>query len=384
MNVIVSTISAGFYTKLAKPVLFRIAPDLVHNRLLAAGSGVQKIGPIRRLIHGLWAYENPARIAQTISGIHFDNPVGLSAGFDKNFELVPLMKAVGFGFMEGGSVTYRECAGNPRPWFHRLPQTKSLVVHAGLASQGIYSVIKRLQTYRSETTSDFPLNISVAKTNSPDACSEADAIADYLGSLQAIQAAGVGKMITLNISCPNTFGGEPFTTPEKLDRLLEAVDRVGLSQPVFIKMPCHLPWDEFDGLLAVAARHQVTGLTISNLTKNRGQAQLLDPLPDSVKGNLSGRPTWQLSNDLIRRTYRKYDRRFVIIGVGGIFSAEDAYTKIRLGASLVELITGLIFEGPHLIGRINLELNQLLLRDGFTNVGQAVGADVSAPRAKTE
>lgn len=384
MNVTASTISAGLYTGLVKPMLFRIAPDRVHNHLLVGGSGFQKAGLVRRLLHGAWAYDNAASLSQTICDIQFVNPVGLSAGFDKNFELVPLMKAVGFGFMEGGSVTYRECAGNPRPWFHRLPQTKSLVVYAGLANQGIDRVIKRLQAYPPGMIESFPLSISVAKTNSPEAGSENDAIADYLGSLGAIKAAQVGKMITLNISCPNTYGGEPFTTPEKLERLLEAVDGVGLKQPIFVKMPCHLPWDEFDGLLVVAARHQVAGVTISNLAKDRGQARLMDPLPDGVKGNLSGRPTWQLSNDLIRRTYRKYGQRFVIIGVGGIFSAEDAYVKIRLGASLVELITGLIFEGPQLIGQVNRDLDKLLARDGFTNVSQAIGADTTAALTKNE
>jgi dihydroorotate dehydrogenase (fumarate) len=284
------------------------------------------------------------------------------------------MKAVGFGFMEGGSITYHQCDGNPRPWFHRLPKSKSLVVYAGLANQGSSRIIKRLQA-QFPTHRDFPLNISVAKTNSPQACSESDAIDDYIGSLQAIKAGGVGDIITLNISCPNTYGGEPFTTPEKLQRLLSAVDDVDLAQPVFIKMPNHLPWDEFGDLLAIAARHNVAGVTISNLAKNRDQLHLQDPLPDTIKGNLSGRPTWELSNDLIRLAFRHYHERFVIIGVGGIFSAEDAYTKIRLGASLVELITGMIFEGPSLIGRINSGLAKLLQRDGFANVSEAIGAD---------
>ncbi len=377
MNTVVSRASGYVYQKVAKPVLFRIAPDTVHNRLLETGAWVQGSGAARRLVRGAWAYTNPAVLAQTLQGLDFANPVGLSAGFDKNFELVPLMRAVGFGFMEGGSVTFRECAGNPRPWFHRLPNTKSLVVYAGLANQGAARVIGRLQALPAAATDGFPINISVAKTNSPEACSENDAVDDYVGSLHAIATAGVGDMVTLNISCPNTYGGEPFTTPGKLDRLLAAVDMVGLTQPVFIKMPCHLPWDEFDRLLAVAARHRVAGVTISNLAKDRGQAKLMDPLPDTVRGNLSGRPTWELSNHLIWRTYQTYGRRFLIIGVGGIFSAEDAYVKIRLGASLVELITGMIFEGPQLIGQINQGLARLLERDGFANVREAVGVDTN-------
>jgi dihydroorotate dehydrogenase len=140
-------------------------------------------------------------------------------------------------------------------------------------------------------------------------------------------------------------------------------------------MPCDLPWPKFAKLLAVADKHKVTGLTISNLAKDRGLLKLMDPLPASVKGNLSGKPVWPLSNNLIKLTYKKYHRRFTIIGVGGIFTAEDAYTKIKLGASLVELITGLIYEGPQLIGKINHDLVDLLHRDGYTHISQAIGAD---------
>lgn len=370
-----SRISAHLYSTLAKPVLFRIAPDNVHNQLLRTGRRLQSIGIARRLLRRAWSYDNRELLGQTVCGISFTNPVGLSAGFDKNFELAPLIKAVGFGFMEGGSVTALPCAGNPRPWFHRLPKTKSLVVYAGLANQGIAKVITNLKNYPPNTLANFPLNISVAKTNSAAASSEEDAITDYTSSLKAIKAAQVGNLITLNISCPNTFGGEPFTTPEKLERLLTAVDEVKLHQPIFIKMPCQLPWEEFVGLLKVAAGHQISGVTISNLAKDRGKAQLMDPLPETVKGNLSGRPTWELSNNLIRKTYISYGDRFTIIGVGGIFSAEDAYIKIRLGATLVELITGLIFEGPQLIGQINRGLDELLIRDGFKNISEAIGAD---------
>jgi dihydroorotate dehydrogenase (fumarate) len=329
---------------------------------------------MRDLLSKVWAYQNPA-LTQTVVGLEFRNPVGLSAGFDKNFELPPLLKSVGFGFMEGGSLTFRRCSGNPRPWFYRLPKTQSIVVYAGLANQGVETIVKRLKHYPAGVFKNFPLNISVAKTNSPEACTDNSAVADYIGSLKIIEAAGVGKMLTLNISCPNVYGGEPFTTPDRLERLLKQVDRLKIKKPVFIKMPSNLSWSDFDKLLAVADKHQVAGVTISNLAKDRGQAKLMDPLPESVKGNLSGRPVWELSNNLIRRTYKKYGQRFVIIGVGGIFSAEDAYTKIKLGASLVELITGMIFEGPQLIGQINQGLVELLKQDGLTNISQAIGID---------
>ncbi len=376
MIALISSASSAAYTKAVKPILFKQKPDAVHERLLYVGSQLQRSQVIRGLVRGAWAYENSAVLSQEVLGLRFRNPIGLSAGFDKNFELPPILKSVGFGFMEGGSLTSQPCKGNPKPWFYRLPKTKSIVVYAGLANQGVAKIISRVKSYHPSTFINFPLNISVAKTNSPATANETDAIADYVDSLLQIQKAAVGDIITLNISCPNAYGGEPFTTPASLDRLLQKVDGVGMQQPVFIKVPADLAWADFDKLLAVAATHQVAGITISNLAKDRGQVKLMDPLPETIKGGLSGKPTWELSNNLIRQTYKKYHQRFVIIGVGGVFSAEDAYLKIKLGATLVELITGMIFEGPQLVGQINQGLVALLKRDGYQSISEAIGTEV--------
>lgn len=372
---VISCTSSLSYKFIVKPILFKFKPDSVHNTIVKIGSRLQRYRPARYFIKTSWAYKNDELLGQNVAGIYFQNPVGLSAGFDKNFELARILKAIGFGFMEGGSLTYHKCEGNPRPWFHRLPNTKSLVVYAGLANNGVRTIIKTLNSYPSDTFKDFPLNISVAKTNSKETCTDEEAVADYVGSLKQLQKSKLGDMYTLNISCPNTYGGEPFTTPKRLESLLYSVDQLNIKIPLFIKMPAHLPWKEFKELLKVADKHDVQGLTISNLAKDRNQAKLLDPLPEKHKGNLSGKPTWDLSNDLIRQTYITYNKRFVIIGVGGIFSAEDAYTKIKLGASLVELITGMIFEGPQLIGQINKGISELLVKDGFQNVSEAIGID---------
>lgn len=286
-----------------------------------------------------------------------------------------MMRSIGFGFMEGGSLTYRACAGNPRPWFHRLPHSKSLVVHAGLANQGVKVVAGRIQSYAPRLLDGFPLNVSVAQTNSKEVANGEDAIRDIAQCLRYVKRSGIGQMITINISCPNTYNGEPFTSPGMLERLLREIDRLRLPQPVFIKMPNHLPWREFNALLEVAERHAVAGLTVSNLAKREAGVHLSDALPDSIKGGLSGKPTWTKSNELIQKTYQHYGDRFTIIGVGGVFSAEDAYTKIRLGATLVELITGMVFEGPQLIGQINRGLAELLARDGYANISEAIGVD---------
>jgi len=374
MNQHVSRASAHTYKHAVKPLLFKQKPDGVHRRMLQTSGFVQKLPPIRSLLRASWAYDNPAYLSQIILGITFKNPIGLSAGFDKNFEVVPLIQSIGFGYMEGGSITFRSCPGNTKPWFYRLPNTKSLVVHVGLANQGAERILQRIASYPDKLRQDFPLNISVAKTNAPETSTDHSGIEDYVESLKLVKKSGLGKLITINISCPNTFGGEPFTTPRRLEKLLGAIDALKLKQPVFVKMPC-LPWARIKPLLEVTTRHNVQGVTLTNLAKDRSKIELKDPLPADVLGGLSGKPTWETSNELIRQTYLNYGDRFVIIGVGGVFSPEDAYTKIKLGASMVELITGMIFEGPQLIGEINRGLVELLKHDGFTNICQAIGID---------
>jgi dihydroorotate dehydrogenase (fumarate) len=325
------------------------------------------------LVSKALSYQNSANLGQTIQGIHFPNPVGLAAGFDKNIELAPTMKAVGYGFMTGGSVTFLACEGNPRPWFYRLPKQKSLVVNVGLANEGTQAVMDRLRTYKQSLFDRFPLVVSVAKTNSPDANDDPSAIADYVGSLSLLQNQPQVSVIEVNISCPNAFGGEPFTDPQRLEQLLANIDALNIAKPVWVKMPIDLAWPAFNELLNVIVRHNVHGVTIGNLQKSRSEIPSED-LPNEVKGNLSGLPTQAPSDELIRLTYASYGSRLMIVGVGGIFTAQDAYRKICLGASLVELITGMIYEGPQLVGQINRELVDLLKRDNFSTIGEAIGS----------
>ncbi|MBL8122282.1 quinone-dependent dihydroorotate dehydrogenase [Candidatus Saccharibacteria bacterium] len=364
------------YRSVIKKVLFKIHPDTVHEHLLKSGKLAGQLQPVRGTLGALWSYQNEAYLAQMLAGVRFRNPIGLSAGFDTNFELPPLLRAVGFGHMEGGSVTYEPCPGNAHPWFYRLPHSKSLVVHKGLANEGTERVAERIGRYPSKMFADFPCNISVAMTNAAHVCDEQKAIDDYAGSVEVLKATGVGDIITLNISCPNTCNGEPFTTKSSLARLLDAIDAIGARQPLFLKMPADLSWKQFKPLLETAADHSIAGVIISNLVKDRSLVHPDDKLTPEIKGNLSGKPTWTTSNELIKKTRQTFGDRFVIIGVGGVFSAEDAYTKICLGADLVSLITGMIFEGPQLIGQINRDLVKLLEQDGFTNISQAIGSNL--------
>ena len=350
-------------------------PDAAHDKMITAGSALQRVGFLRGLMRWSWTYQNSEKLSQTLCGLKFQNPLGLSAGLDKNFEIAGVVSAIGFGQMEGGSITFQPCAGNPKPWFYRLPKSKSLVVNAGLANQGAHKILDRLHRYSNRQIGNMRINVSVAYTNQKQTCTEKEAIADYIGSLELIKKHPGVDLVTLNISCPNTYGGEPFTTSAKLGRLLTAVDNVGLNIPVFIKMPIDKTDDEFAALIDTILKHNVKGVTISNLFKDRANAVLAETLPDSVPGNLSGKPTFDRSNQLIRIAYKKSKGQLVISGVGGVFSAEDAYTKIRSGANLVQMVTCLMFEGPQIVGQINRGLVKLLERDGFATISEAVGAD---------
>lgn len=374
MKQTVRRVSRVVYRRIAKPLMFRVQPDDVHRTISSLGRVIQTI-PLINKLPSVWRHDNDRVLRQTVFGLSFRGPVGLSAGFDKNIRLAPLIKSVGFNFMTGGSITAIASDGNPKPWFYRLPRSRSLVVNAGLPNAGVAEIAKTLSSYPRALFADFPLVVSVAKTNAEFTADEEIGIDDYCATLAKLEECWPVSMYELNISCPNAYGGEPFTTPARLEALLTRIDELHLTRPITVKMPISLDWPEFRALLDVIMSHQVQGVTIGNLLKNRDKAALRDELPSTVQGNLSGVPTRAISTALIRQTYQHCRGALVIIGVGGIFSADDAYEKIRAGATLVELITGMIFEGPQLIGDIHEGLVELLQRDGYTHVSQAIGVD---------
>lgn len=362
------------YVRLAKPVLFRFSPDRVHAHMISLGRFTQRFPFVACILSAAWAHRrDEALLGQTVVGVPFKNPIGLSAGLDKNGEIIPTVQAIGFGFATVGSVTAKASDGNPRPWYHRLPKTRSIVVNAGLPNHGAATIRQRIDGYKDKTFTNFPLFVSIAKTNSPETCTDESGLADYISGVKQIVSSPHVTGLEINISCPNAYGGEPFTRPEPLEALLKEIDALHNTKPVTIKMPIDKPWKEFEGLLKVVVRHNVFGVTIGNLQKNRSKVQLKDPLLDSVPGNLSGAPCFEDSNELIRQTYKKYGSKLIITGSGGVFTAEDAYTKIKAGATLVDMITGVIFGGPQVVGQINHDLAKLLRRDGFANVSEAVG-----------
>ena len=339
-----------------------------------AGIFTQKIPFALRAIKYLFAFNDP-KLSQTIAGIDYVNPVGLSAGFDKEARLPKLMHALGYSFTEVGSITAKPYNGNPKPWYSRLPHTKSILVNSGLRSSGVNKIAKNADRRLRNKYEDLVINVSVAKTNSAACNTVKKGIDDICSSLVRLEKSPWPKLYTINISCPNTIGGEPFNQPGNLSKLLSAIDKLNLTRPVFLKLPINLPWEQTKKLVDIAVNSSLTGLTLGNLSKDRSLVDKKDKLTDLQKGNLSGKPCWLASNELLARCYTTYGRRFIYSGVGGIFTAEDAYTKIKLGASLVQVITGMIYGGPAIVGQINKGVSELLARDGYKSISDAVGVD---------
>jgi len=356
------------YRHIFKPLFFRCDPEWVHDQVCVIGERLGRSRVARTLTSKMFAFSDPS-LEQEILGITFHNPVGLTEGFDKNGHLIQIIPSIGFGYEIVGSVTAEACEGNAKPRLWRLPKSKGLVVYYGLKNDGVGEIRYRLTLQKSST----PLGVSIAKTNSPRTVDTYSGIEDYARGFLAMK--DIGDFHVINISCPNAHGGEPFLDPKRLDELLTRLDQIASTSPIFLKIAVDLTCAELDDLVTVMDHHRVHGIILSNLTKHYERPEIVrDEIRTGMKGGISGRPTYKASNALIAHAYLEAGDRYVIIGAGGVFSAQDAYEKIRQGASLVQLATGMIFEGPQLIGEINRGLVDLLHRDGFETITEAIGS----------
>lgn len=353
------------YVHILKRIFFRIDPETMHDRAITLGKRLGSYTLTRKATRLAFYFENPS-LEQTILGVNFKNPIGLAAGFDKNAELSDILPSMGFGFAELGSITAKPYEGNPKPRLWRLPQSKGLAVWFGLKNIGAPKIAHRL----AHKTFDIPIGISIAKTNCMETVDTKIGIEDYAETYTTFS--DIGSYDTINISCPNTFGGQPFTDKEKLEQLLIKIQSIRNSKPLFIKLSPNLTRQQLDDTIALAYTYGVDGFICTNLNKPKGVKEI-----DGIqyKGGLSGKLVNKESNELIRYVYQETNGDFVLVGVGGVFSAEDAYKKIRAGASLIQLITGMIYEGPQLISEINRALTKLIKKDGFSSISEAIGAD---------
>ena len=362
----------AIYQGIFKPFFFTQDPEFIHDQITSFGAFLGKHRFTKWLVRALLCYKDK-RLEQNILGINFKNPVGLAAGFDKDAQLTNIIPSVGFGFMEIGSITGEPCQGNPKPRLWRLPKSKSTIVWYGLKNNGAETISQRLKKLKF----DIPIGTSIAKTNSAQTIETSAGINDYKKAFSYFT--DIGDYFAVNISCPNAYGGEPLCESAKLESLLNELDKIPTKKPVFLKISPDLELSEIDKIIETAKKHRVHGFIISNLPKDKkfmrvDEEEFKKNYPG--KGGVSGKAVEEISNKLIAYVYQKTKGKFIIIGCGGIFSAEDAYKKIKLGASLVQLITGMIFEGPQVISEINRGLSELLKRDDYTSIRDAIGVDV--------
>ncbi len=370
------SLTSTLYKNIIKPILFQIPADTVHDFFLKSGKVLSHSVVAKNIIQNLWAYQNSI-LTQNIHGLRVANPIGLSAGFDYNADLVPLLPSLGFGFHTVGTLTHEAYAGNTPPMLGRLPKSQSLLVNKGFKNKGIKNVLSSIQSKNRQA----PLGISIGATNKVYASFE-EMLDNLVAGFRDANTFSDFDYFELNISCPNLLNLENLSdqigSPTGLQKALERLTHLQLQRPVFIKMPLERNNDEVRIICDIAAQYSfIKGLIFANLVKDRSNPAF-DPeeIKKAGKGNFSGRPTQKQSDELISFVYRHYGNRFTIIGSGGVFTAEDAYRKIKLGASLVQMITGMVYMGPQQIGLINKGIVDLLNKDGFSSVSQAIGTGI--------
>jgi dihydroorotate dehydrogenase len=340
----------SLYRHALKPILFKLNPDFVHDVFMVTGEIAGTTALSRWLFNLFYGYHG-RDISKTVDGITYRTPVLLSAGFDADGRLTRILPSLAFGGEEIGSITAEPCEGNPLPRMTRLIRNKSIVVYKGLRNRGVDALIAKLK--RTPREEKFVIGVSIARTNIQSASADTEAgIRDYVESFKKLNAAQIGDYYTINISCPNSFTGETFTEPVLLAKLLPRLREVPCEKPVYLKMPINVPWEQFAELLDIADQNKLQGVIIGNLNKNYGDLTYPEDAPKEFRGGLSGAPTFTLSNELIRKTRGRYGKRFTIIGTGGIFTPEQALEKFAAGADLIQLVSGMVFEGPGLIRAI--------------------------------
>jgi dihydroorotate dehydrogenase len=347
---------------LARPLLFQFDPEDAHGLTLKA----MKAG----LVPSCAPVVDPA-LEQTLWGLKFPNPVGLSAGFDKEAAVIGPALKLGFGFVEAGTVTPKPQEGNPRPRVFRDPANEAVINRMGFPGTGMgvfKDNIEKFLSQKDKPAGVVGINIGMNKGQTEPA-------KDYATLIRML--APMADYLTINISSPNTPGLRDLQSREPLLELMAAVmDERKKScgdhpPPVLLKLAPDLDEARQEELAAAAIESKIDGLILTNTTLDR--PEFLPEKFRTEKGGLSGKPLTEKSTKVIHNFYHLTKGAVPIVGVGGISSGADAYAKIRAGASLVQIYSALVFKGPGLVGAVNRELLALLKRDGFTHISQATG-----------
>ena len=336
--------------KLLRPFAFALDAETAHRAAISAVKAVNRLPP-RRFSPSL---------RSTVAGIDFPSPVGLAAGFDKDGEVAASMLGMGFGFVEIGTVTPRPQAGNPKPRLFRLAEDQAVINRMGFNNAGHQAAFDRLRHY-THLHNVIGVNIGANKDS-------ADRIADYAEGVRRL--APVARYLTINISSPNTPGLRGLQDEGALDELLAAVQEARGGKPIFLKVAPDLGEGDPERIVRSALDHRIDGLIVANTTVSRPP---LRSRHASEAGGLSGAPLKPLALEALRQFRSASGGAILLIGVGGISTADDAWERIRAGASLVQLYSAMVYEGPGIAMRIARGLARRLEREGMANIAEAVG-----------
>ncbi len=364
------------YKTILRPLLFLKDAEKTHEQTLALLSHLSFLeGAMERLF-----LVEDSRLRVTLGSLTFLNPVGLAGGFDKNAVAVESLPGFGFGFMEIGAVTALPQPGNPKPRLYRLPKDQALINRLGFNNEGADLIAARLGALRKNGHFPrIPLGINIGRSK---IVQTKDAVADFLFAFEKLYPHG--DFFTLNVSSPNTPNLRDLQAKSLLRDLLRAIQEKNRQlagqlkmkeKPIFVKIAPDIEFSQVDEIVEVVESEKVTGIIATNAT-----AFIREKLVSGINepGGLSGKPLKGKATSFIRHIYQATRGRLPVIGVGGIFTAEDAYEKIKAGATAVQIYTGFVYEGPGAIKRINRGLLRLMERDGFKNILEAVGAEAKA------
>ena len=359
------------YRSLLRPALFRLEPEAAHELAMRALSASLATEAARRVAQRRFARSPFGELERF--GLKFENPVGLAAGFDKNGRAARQLAALGFGFVEVGTVTHLPQAGNPRPRLFRLAEDRALVNRLGFNNEGAAALARRIAR---DGRPDCVLGVNIGKSR---AVAVEEAAADYLASFDLVRP--FADYVAVNVSSPNTPGLRELQRADALESLLTTIQRRNRETderapvPLLVKVAPDLGEGELELIVDVALRAGVAGVIATNTTTRRDG--LSRTAPDRVAacgdGGLSGEPLRARSTEVVAALYRLSRGRLTIVGVGGVFTARDAWEKICAGASLVQLYTGFVYQGATAARDINDGLAALARRDGFTSLDAAVG-----------
>jgi dihydroorotate dehydrogenase len=339
-----------------RPLLFKSDPEKIHHQVTKWLKRFNQFPGGAALSRSLWAYEDK-RLEKEVFGLKFKNPVGLAAGFDKNGEMIAEMGNLGFGFVEVGTVTPLPQSGNPKPRMFRLPQDSGLINRMGFNNDGADVVAERLAAFRRNAKGEERNIIIGGNIGKNKVTPNEEAVNDYIKCFDRLF--DVVDYFVVNVSSPNTPGlralQEKGPLMEILNRLQQKNNKNGVSRPILLKIAPDLTNEQLDDIVEIVQETKIAGLIATNTTISREGLLSKEDLKNET-GGLSGEPLTKRATEVIAYLAKKSNGRFPIIGVGGIHSPEDAIEKIRAGASLIQLYTGFIYEGPGMIKRINKKL----------------------------